>query len=144
QNKLLLGARYDYNSIHGSIITPRVNYKWSSPAKTDIIRLSVGNGYRVANVFTEDHAALTGARKVEFTENLKPEKSWNSNLNYVRKMMAGNRSYINLDATAFYTHFSNKIIPDYDTDPNKIIYSNLNGYAVSRGISLNADITFGN
>lgn len=144
QNKLLLGARYDYNSLHGSIITPRINYKWSSPTKTDVLRLSIGNGYRVANVFTEDHAALTGARKVEFTESLKPERSWNSNLNYVRKMMAGNRTYINLDATAFYTYFSNKIIPDYDTDPNKIIYGNLDGYAVSQGVSLNVDVTVGN
>ena len=36
----------------------------------------------------------------------------------------------------------NKIIADYDTDPNKIIYDNLNGHAVSQGISLNADIVF--
>ena len=42
--------------------------------------MSVGNGFRVANVFTEDHAALTGSRSVEFKDNLKPETSWNGNL----------------------------------------------------------------
>lgn len=142
QNKLLLGVRYDYNSIHGSIFTPRLNYKWSSENKKNVLRVSVGNGYRVANVFTEDHAALTGARKVEFLEDLKPETSWNGNINFVKKMFLKNGSIIGLDATVFYTYFTNKIIADYDTDPNKIIYDNLKGYAVSRGISLNMDIVF--
>lgn len=142
-NKLLLGIRYDYNSLHGSILTPRVNYKWSSPNRNNILRLSFGNGYRVANVFTEDHAALTGAREVVFINDLKPETSWNGNLNFVKKIHAGN-TFIGLDASAFYTYFTNKIIADYDTDPNKIIYDNLDGYAVSQGVSLNIDIAFPN
>jgi outer membrane receptor for ferrienterochelin and colicins len=143
-NKLLLGLRYDYNSIHGNILTPRLNYKWTSTDKKNVMRLSFGNGYRVANVFTEDHAALTGARKVVFTEELKPERSWNGNLNYVRKFFLSNGSFVSLDGTAFYTFFNNRIIPDYLTDPNKIIYSNLKGNAVSRGISLNVDFSLTN
>lgn len=142
-NKLLLGLRYDYNSIHGSILTPRVNYKWNSNDKNNIIRLSFGNGYRVAKVFTEDHAALTGAREVVFANNLDPETSWNGNLNFVKKIVAGT-TFVGLDATAFYTHFSNKIIADYETDPNKIIYDNLSGYAISKGLSLNMDVAFQN
>ena len=142
-NKVLLGMRYDYNSLHGSILTPRVNYKWSSENKNNVLRLGFGNGYRVANVFTEDHAALTGAREVVFINDLKPETSWNGNLNFVKKINAGN-TFIGLDATAFYTYFTNKIIADYDTDPNKIIYDNLDGHAVSQGISLNIDVVFPN
>jgi outer membrane receptor for ferrienterochelin and colicins len=140
-NKLLLGMRYDYNSVHGSIFSPRMNYKWSSHNKRNVVRLSAGNGYRVANVFTEDHAALTGARQVVFNEALLPETSWNGNVNYVKKMYTRNNTYIGLDATAFYTYFQNRIIPDYETDPNKIIYSNLDGSAVSKGISLNLDVS---
>lgn len=139
-NKLLLGVRYDYNSIHGNIITPRFNYKWSSKNKSNVLRLGFGNGYRVANVFTEDHAALTGARKVEFLSNLKPETSWNGNVNFVKKIFYGSGTFIGIDASAFYTYFSNKIIADYVSDPNKIIYDNLEGYAISQGISLNLDI----
>ena len=86
KNKLLLGARYDYNSLHGDIVTPRINYKWTSANKKNVLRVSAGNGYRVANVFTEDHAALTGARTVEFVGELKPETSWNGNLNFVKKI----------------------------------------------------------
>lgn len=140
QNILLLGLRYDYNSIHGSIVTPRINYKWNSADGINILRVSGGNGYRVANVFTEDHASLTGARKVEFRQALKPEKSWNGNVNYIHRIFF-NQSALSLDASAFYTYFTNKIIPDYDTDVNKIIYSNLDGHAVSKGISLNLDYT---
>ena len=143
-NKLLLGVRYDYNSIHGNIITPRLNYKRSSKNKHNVLRLSFGNGYRVANVFTEDHAALTGARQVEFLSDLKPETSWNGNVNFVKKIFTKNGTSIGLDASAFYTYFANKIIADYNTDPNKIIYNNLDGHAVSQGISLNLDITFNN
>lgn len=142
-NKMLLGIRYDYNSIHGTVLTPRVNYKWNSAEKKDILRLSFGTGYRVANVFTEDHAALTGARTVEFLDDLKPEKSLNGNINYERKIYIGS-NVINLDATAFYTYFYNRIVPDYLTDQNKIIYANLNGHAVSKGVSLNLDMKFVN
>lgn len=142
QNKLLLGIRYDYNSIHGSIFTPRFNYKWISGDKNNVLRLGFGNGYRVANVFTEDHAALTGAREIVFTEALDPETSWNGNVNFVKKIFTKGGTFIGLDATVFYTYFTNKIIADYDTDPNKIIYDNLDGYAVSGGASLNVDIAF--
>lgn len=143
-NKLLLGIRYDYNSIHGNIFTPRINYKWNSPNKNNVMRLSFGNGYRVANVFTEDHAALTGARKVEFTEDLKPERSWNANINFIKKLYPSPQWKIIMDATAFYTYFTNRIIADYTTDADKIIYGNLNGYAVSKGVSLNVDISYNN
>jgi outer membrane receptor for ferrienterochelin and colicins len=143
-NKILLGVRYDYNSIHGSIFTPRLNYKWNSKNKKNILRFSIGNGYRIANVFTEDHAALTGSRKVEFLEDLNPETSWNGNINYVKRIFAKNGLFIGLDASVFYTYFDNKIIADYDTDPNKIIYDNLDGHAVSQGVSLNVDISYKN
>jgi outer membrane receptor for ferrienterochelin and colicins len=139
KHKILLGIRYDFNSIHGHVFTPRFNYKYQSLDKSNVIRLSTGNGYRVANIFTEDHAALTGARKVEFTETLRPETSWNGNINWVKKYYTNAGHYFSTDFTVFYTYFSNRILPDYDTDPNKIIYSNLNGHAVSKGINLQLD-----
>lgn len=141
QNVLLLGLRYDYNSLHGSILTPRLNYKWNSKDNLDVVRFSMGNGYRVANVFTEDHAALSGAREVIFADELLPETSWNANLNYVRKIFFGN-TVVGLDASTWYTYFSNRILPDYETNPNAIIYANLEGTAVSQGVSLSTDLSF--
>jgi outer membrane receptor for ferrienterochelin and colicins len=141
-HKLLLGMRYDYNSIHGSIFTPRFNYKWASANRLNTLRVGMGNGYRIANVFTEDHAALTGARQVKFLSDLKPETSWNANVNFVKKFFTKTNAVIGLDATAFYTYFNNKIFADYDSDPNLIVYDNLDGHAISKGISLNLDLSF--
>lgn len=141
KHKVLLGARYDYNSIHGNIFTPRLAYKWSLNDQ-NILRLNAGTGFRVVNLFTEEHAALTGARTIEVKDELAPEKSYNVNLNYIKKIYSSGGTFIGLDATAFYTHFNNKIIPDYDTDPNQIIYENLGGYAVSSGLSANVDVDF--
>lgn len=143
RHKILAGARYDYNSDHGNIFTPRLAYKWSVNTN-NIIRLNTGTGFRVVNLFTEDHAALTGSRTVEIKNELKPEKTYNVNLNYLKKIFTRNGTFIGLDLTAWYTYFNNRIMADYDKDPNKIIYSNLTGYAQSRGISLNTDFAFGN
>ncbi len=142
QLTLLAGMRYDYNSIHGSIFSPRLNLKWNNKAENAVVRISAGNGYRVANIFTEDHAALTGARQVVFESELLPERSWNTNINLVRKFYTDNNAYWGLDISVFYTHFSNRIIPDYETDPNKIIYDNLDGFAVSKGLTMNLDFAF--
>ena len=143
-NKVLLGVRYDYNSLHGNIFTPRINYKWNTANKKNVLRISAGNGYRVANVFTEDHAALTGARTVEFQGELDPETSWNANVNFVKRIYTKGNGVIGIDATAFYTYFTNRILPDYESDPNKIIYGNLDGYSVSKGVSLNTDLALTN
>ena len=141
KNKLLLGFRYDYNSFHGNIFTPRIAYKLKLN-NNNIFRLNAGTGFRVVNLFTEDHAALTGSREVVIKTNLKPEQSVNVNLNYIRKFNFENGTFIGVETSVFYTRFSNKIINDYITDPNKIIYDNINGYAISQGITTNIDVNF--
>jgi outer membrane receptor for ferrienterochelin and colicins len=143
KHKLLLGLRYDYNSYHGNIYTPRMAYKWTVNDK-NIIRINAGTGFRVVNLFTEDHAALTGARIVEIKNELNPEQSYNVNLNFIRKFYAQNGTFISIDASAFYTYFHNRIVGDFETDPNRIIYDNLNGYAESKGVTLNLDFSFNN
>ncbi|HLO44547.1 MAG TPA: TonB-dependent receptor plug domain-containing protein [Leadbetterella sp.] len=138
--KTLEGLRFDYNQNHGLIFTPRLALKWND--KLNILRLNVGKGYRIVNVFAEEHAAMTGAREVEITENLKPEQSWNVNLNFNKKILL-KEAFLGIDASAFYTYFSNKIIPDYDT-PDKIIYKNLDGFLISKGMNINLDLNLTN
>ncbi len=140
KHKLLGGYRYDYNTNHGSVHSPRIAYKFA-PNTNNTLRASFGTGFRVVNLFTEDHAALTGAREVIIAEELHPEQSYNANLNYVLKIPA-DAFYIGLDATMFYSYFTNKIVGDFDSDPNKIIYDNLRGHAISKGLSLNTDWVF--
>ncbi|MFW2476940.1 MAG: TonB-dependent receptor plug domain-containing protein, partial [Sediminibacterium sp.] len=143
KQQLLLGLRYDRHSIHGNIFTPRIAYKWKID-EDQSLRLNAGTGFRVVNLFTEDHAALTGARKVVIKNELKPEQSFNVNLNFTRKLLTGNATIIGFDISAWYTHFSNRIIGDYETNPNEINYDNLKGYAVSKGVTINTDFNMVN
>lgn len=140
KHKLLLGIRYDYDSRHGDIYTPRANYKWT-PNDNNTIRLSGGTGYRVVNLFTEDHAAATGSREVIINGKLAPERSYNANLHY-QKFINTSFGFIDVNMSVFHTYFTNKIIPDYETNPTQIIYENLNGYAVSQGVSFNSTVNF--
>ncbi|MCP4484196.1 MAG: TonB-dependent receptor [Flavobacteriaceae bacterium] len=143
KQSLLLGMRYDYNSRHGNIFTPRIAYRFK-PTDDDIIRLNAGTGFRVVNLFTEEHAALTGAREVIIKDELNPEESYNITLNYLKKLYLKNGMYFTIDTSAWYTYFTNAIIPDYDTNPNQIIYDNLDGFSQSSGLSFNIDAVFGN
>ncbi|RYY38266.1 MAG: TonB-dependent receptor [Chitinophagaceae bacterium] len=134
KHTVLLGLRWDHHPVHRSIFTPRVAWKWQLPHQ-QVLRLNAGTGFRVVSIFTEEHAALTGSRTVEIQETLKPETSYNANLNYAWVFGKPGRSF-NVDVSAWYTYFYNRIQPDYDSDPNKIVYRNLQGHAESRGISV--------
>lgn len=139
---LLAGLRWDQHPVHGAIFTPRFAWKWKT-GESGVFRLNAGTGFRVVNLFTEEHAALTGARDVIIKEELKPESSYNINLNYGQHIPIS-KGFIKLDGSLWYTWFTNQIIPDYDTDPNQIIYDNLDGHAISKGFSLNAELNYAN
>jgi outer membrane receptor for ferrienterochelin and colicins len=131
--QLLFGWRTDFHSNHGFINSPRINYQLNIKENSSL-RIGYGDGFRVVNVFTEDHAALTGAREIIFLEELEPEKSKNLNINLSNSWNTDNLQ-ITLESSVFESRFSNKIIPDFLTNDNQIIYSNLSGYAIARGIS---------
>jgi outer membrane receptor for ferrienterochelin and colicins len=141
RHTLLLGYRIDHDQDHGAVHSPRAAFKYQ-PNGRFTFRLHFGTGYRVVNLFTEDHAALTGARTVVITEDLQPERSWNGTVNVVRKWPREKR-YFGMDASLFHTRFSNRILPDYATDPDLILYRNLNGHGIAQGVSLNLEARIG-
>lgn len=131
--RTLIGMRVDHHALHGNIYTPRIAIKHRWQKQT--VRWNIGAGFRVVNVFTEDHAALTGARTLVIDPQLKPERSLNGNVQLSRTHRWVNRTTLTREMSAFYTHFQNRILPNYTLNSNEIHYSNLNGYAFSRGIS---------
>lgn len=136
---ILIGNRLDYDSRHGFIYTPRLAYRWK-PDQETVLRINAGTGFRVVNLFTEEHAALTEYREVVLAEELHPEKSYNLNVNFLKKIYSKNGFVATWDSSAWITYFTNVILPDYDVHPNKIIYANLDGHAISKGISSNLDV----
>lgn len=136
---VLAGARLDHYKRHGLIAAPRLNMKvdlneWTS------LRSNFGTGFRVVNLFTEDHAFITGQREVIIAEELNPEESYNASLNLNHVFVLGPVQGM-IDIDAFYTYFTNKIIPDYE-NPTQIVYANAEGHAVSRGIGFNINQEF--
>ncbi|MEQ8245616.1 TonB-dependent receptor [Fulvivirga sp.] len=135
----LAGARLDHYDAHGLIFSPRLNLKFK-PASSTTIRTNFGTGFRVVNLFTEDHAFITGQREVVIAEALKPETSLNGALNINHLYTVGNSQGM-IDIDAYYTYFENKIIPNYD-DPNVIVYANTTGHALTKGLGFNVNHDF--
>lgn len=133
------GLRLDYHNQHGLIAAPRLNLKYKSSDWTTF-RFNFGTGFKVVNLFTEDHAFVLGQRDVVILEDLEPERSYNFSLNYnqVYTGLGGSGSF---DMEAFYTHFTNKIIPNYDQQ-GLIIYQNTDGWATTMGISASINHNF--
>lgn len=131
---LLGGMRLDHYSSHGYIFSPRLSTKLKVGSWTTL-RTNLGTGFRVVNLFTEDHAFVTGQREVVIEEALDPEESINGsfNLNHVFTLGSSQGMF---DLDAYYSYFHNKIIPDYET-PGYIFYGNSEGYAISQGIGIN-------
>lgn len=131
---LLWGLRLDHHEAHGLITAPRASARWQTGDHTTL-RVNAGTGFRVVRVFTEDHAALTGARDVVIAEALRPERSWSVALN-ANHVLVFDHGEAMVDVDLFHTRFANRIVPDYDVDPDLIVYENLRGYAVSRGAAV--------
>ena len=139
---VLGGLRVDHHKEHGLVTAPRLSAKYR-PNDMTTVRLSAGTGFRVVNVFTEDHAALTGSREVVFAEDLNPEQS-RSITGSIERIIPFGTNPLTVTLDGFYTQFSNKIIPDYNQNPNLIIYENLDGYSVTRGFSITLNQNFTN
>ncbi len=138
--RVLGGLRVDHHKKHGFIWSPRLSAKYS-PLSYTTFRLNGGTGFRVVNLFTEDHAALTGSREVVILEDLEPERSLSGTVS-VQQILPLGTSPVTIDVDGFYTHFTNQIIPDYDTDPNLIVYQNLDEASVTRGVSFSFSQNF--
>lgn len=136
---LLGGSRFDHYTDHGVIFSPRLNAKYKAGSWTTV-RSNFGTGFRIVNLFTEDHAFVTGQRQVIIEDDLQPEESYNASLNLNHLFTVGESQGM-IDIDAFYTYFTNKITPDYEND-GEIRYANIDGHAISKGVGVNIQQEF--
>ncbi|MBX2923204.1 MAG: TonB-dependent receptor [Chitinophagaceae bacterium] len=146
---LLLGYRFDYDITHSAsgdhenpVHSPRIAFKYA-PNEKNTLRASVGTGYRVVNIFSEDHRALSGQYEAKFGEALKPEKSLSGTVDYEGRV-ATEGIGLTYDVSAYYTHFFNKIYPVRNDVSRTLTYYNVDGdeYARSIGASLDIALNF--
>jgi outer membrane receptor for ferrienterochelin and colicins len=138
QWKTLAAWRTDLQKNHGLIHSPRLSIQFKKSEQTQY-RLGMGRGFRVVNVFTEDHAALTGDRKIKIAEVLNPESSLNTFFS-IDHFSLLTKATLKTEFHFFYSYFYNRIQANYDIDPNLIVYKNLDGNVISRGANLRFDL----
>lgn len=125
---LVAGIRYDYNSMYGHFITPRLHLKYS-PVERLTLRASGGRGYRTANVFAENPSVLVSSRSMQVLEPLKAEESWNGGGGICYGFRIGGKE-ADISADYFYTYFVNKVLVDMET-PGHVSFYNLRNGAFS-------------
>lgn len=136
----LAGLRFNYHNKQKLILQPRLSLKYS-PLENSTFRFSFGTGFRTVNIFTEDHAVLTGSRELIINNHIKPEKSINGTISFVQDLDFYD-SWGRFEFSTHLTRFSNQIIPNYNADVNKIIYDNLIGFSISKGFEFNLNYQF--
>ncbi len=142
---LLLGYRLDFdktksaNGSHENVVhSPRAAFKYM-PNERNIFRASVGTGYRVVNIFSEDHRALSGQYAATYGEDLKPENSISGTLDYEGRVATENIG-LTYNIGAYYTHFFNKIYPVRNDADRTLVYYNVDGDEYARNIGTSFDI----
>ena len=125
---LVAGGRYDYNTVFGHLLTPRLHLRYS-PVSTLSIRASGGRGFRSANPFAENPAVLVSSRTFRIKEELRMEETWNAGGGVCYGFKIGGRT-ADISADYFYTHFTDKVLVDME-NPAFVDFYNLRNAAYS-------------
>ena len=126
----MAGLRADYSSLYNrAFVTPRVHVKW---VVSDwlTMRASTGKGYRTPMALAEHHYLLASGRQLVIGSpssggQLPQEEAWNSGVSLDFYIPVGDKK-LKMNAEYYYTDFLHQAVVDYDSDPTKIIISDLN------------------
>ncbi len=124
------GVRIDTHNLLGTFITPRVHLRFV-PWEKGVLRASIGQGRKSANVFAENQQLFASSRQIDIQASggkiygLDPEVAWNYGLSFLQGFnLFDKKGDISLD---FYrTHFQNQVIVDWE-NPQRISFYNLDG-----------------
>jgi outer membrane receptor for ferrienterochelin and colicins len=108
--------------------------------RADIIRFSLGSGFKTPDIFIDDRYAYTNGKFIVINGDIKTELCYGTQLDYEKKINK-NGNFI-LGANAFFNTILNKIEADIYSRPDAVIYSNDGSVNVDYGINLKADMAF--
>lgn len=130
---IVSGIRADYLS-GNTFITPRATAKYSFTEKSTL-RASIGSGFRTSNVLAENPAILSSNRRIVILGPLNPERSLNYGLSFNQEFKLSYRK-ASIGFDLYRTVFSNKIIPDYETDFQAVLFRNLGGHSYADNVQV--------
>jgi len=133
---IIAGLRLDHNSLFGLLFTPRLHARYNINGH-NVLRASVGKGYRSPNVIAENTSLLATSKKMVFKETPDIESSWNYGLSYTKYIDISARE-MTITADFFRTQFENQIVIDRENDPTIIYVYNLDGKSYSNSFQIEA------
>ena len=137
----MAGLRADYSSLYErAFVTPRLHVKyvlfdWLT------MRASTGKGYRTPFTLAENHYLLASGRTLTADSILPQEEAWNSGVSLDFYIPVGDKK-IKINTDYYYTDFLHQAVVDYDSDPTRIIISDLNGTSFSHTFQVDAAFEF--
>lgn len=131
----MAGLRVDHSSIYGTFVTPRFHVKFA-PTEIFSVRLSAGKGYRTVHPLAENSYFMASGRTMD-VDNLRQEAAWNYGVSTAFNIPLFGKT-MKLNAEYYYTTFKDQAVIDYDTDPNVIHITNLDGKSYSHTFQIDA------
>lgn len=137
------GLRADYHNRLGFFVTPRLHMRYM-PWNKGVLRFSVGQGRRVANIFAENQKFFSSARKINLMNQsgkiygLNPEKAWNYGVSFLQGFKLAEREG-DISVDFYRTDFQNQVVVDWE-NPRLVSFYNLEGKSYAN--SLQAEINY--
>lgn len=124
----MAGLRADHSNRYGTFVTPRLHVKYA-PSNLFTLRLSAGKGYRTPYALAENNYLLASGRTL-VVDDLKQERAWNYGISTALSFPIAD-NLLKVNAEYYYTHFTQQMLVDYDSDPKEIRLTNLDGRSFS-------------
>ncbi len=134
---LVAGLRADYHNLYGAIFTPRLHFRYLPTEKTTI-RLSAGNGTRVAHIFADYAGFQASGREFSIKSPLLPEKAWNygASVQHLFRIWGKEGRIV---ADFYRTDFTHQVLYDREA-ANKVVFYNLTGKSFSNAFQIESEI----
>ena len=131
----MAGIRADHSSRYGTFVTPRFHLKLT-PSEIVSLRLSAGKGYRTVHALAENNNLLASGRQL-VVDDLEQERAWNYGVSSSFYIPLFDKT-LKLNAEYYHTHFSQQAVIDFDSNPNAILITNLDGKSYSNTVQIDA------
>jgi outer membrane receptor for ferrienterochelin and colicins len=122
---LIAGARYDYNSLYGSLFTPRMHIRYEVFHNT-IFKVSAGKGYRSPNILSDNSGILASSRVIYVDDKIRMEEAWNYGAILTQRYKIGGRPG-SISGEFYRTDFVNQLVVDLDRSAHEVHFYNLDG-----------------
>ncbi|MCH5221832.1 MAG: TonB-dependent receptor [Muribaculaceae bacterium] len=135
----MAGARYDYSSAYGSMLTPRLHLRYN-PISELTINASSGRGYRSAHPLAELNYLLASSRKLEIEDKALQEAAWNYGAG-ISWTPGFTGEKLTLSAEYYYTDFQRQLCINFDRDPHAVYIYSLHGHSYSHTFQAEVAVT---